>query len=93
MILSFRHKGLERFYRTGSKAGGIQARHAAKLRRILSSLDVATSMDDLDLPGFRLHRLKGERAGEWAIVVHANWRVTFRINGEDVELVNYEDYH
>jgi len=92
MIVSFRHKGLERFYRTGNKAG-IQARHADKLRRILSNLDVATCLDDLDLPGYRLHGLKGARTGEWAITVQANWRVTFRMSGENVELVNYEDYH
>lgn len=92
MILDFLHKGLERFYHTGSKAG-IQAKHADKLQRILSNLDVATAADDLDLPGYRLHMLKGSRQGVWSITVQANWRVTFRFVGEDVELLNYEDYH
>lgn len=92
MIISFIHKGLERFYRSGSKAG-IQARHAKKLRRILIRLDVATCRDDMDLPGFRLHELKGNRKGTWSVTVQANWRVTFQFLGIDIELVNYEDYH
>ena len=92
MIVSFSHKGLERFYRTGSKAG-IQPRHADRLQRVLSNLDVATCADDLDLPGYRLHELHGDRRGTWTITVQANWRITFRFVGDDVELVNYEDYH
>ncbi|MDX8388153.1 MAG: type II toxin-antitoxin system RelE/ParE family toxin [Ghiorsea sp.] len=92
MILDFIHKGLEKFYRTGSKAG-IQANHADKLRRILSNLDVASCADDLDLPSYRLHELKGSRQVVWSITVQANWRVTFRFVGEDIELINYEDYH
>ncbi len=92
MIKSFLHKGLERFYRTGSKAG-IQPRHAGKLRRILIRLEVAAGPDDVDIPGFRLHRLHGDRSGIWSITVQANWRITFRFNGQDVEIVNYEDYH
>ena len=92
MIVSFVHKGLERFYRTGSKAG-IQPRHAEKLQRILSNLDVAKQPDDLGLPGYRLHELEGKRKGIWSITVQANWRITFRFIATDVELVNYEDYH
>lgn len=92
MIKSFLHKGLECFYRTGNKAG-IQPRHAAKLKRILIRLEVAAGPDDVDLPGFRLHPLKGERAGIWSITVQANWRIIFRFSGQDVEIVNYEDYH
>ena len=92
MIRSFVHKGLERFYRTGKKSG-IQANHAPKLQRVLSNLDQAKRPDDLDLPGYRLHTLKGSRKGIWSITIHANWRVTFRFAGEDVEIVNYEDYH
>lgn len=92
MILDFIHKGLEKFYRSGSKAG-IQAQHADKLRRILSNLDVASCSDDLDLPGYRLHKLKGSRQDIWSMTVQANWRVTFRFVGEDIELLNYEDYH
>jgi len=92
VIVSFVHKGLERFYRTGSKAG-IQPRHAEKLQRILSNLDVAKQPDDLGLPGYRLHELEGKRKGIWSITVQANWRITFRFIATDVELVNYEDYH
>jgi len=92
MILDFIHKGLEKFYRTGSKVG-IQSNHADKLRRILSNLDVASCVDDLDLPSYRLHELKGSRHGVWSITVQANWRITFRFVGEDIELINYEDYH
>jgi len=92
MILDFIHKGLERFYRTGSKAG-IQAKHADKLQRILSNLDVANCSDELDLPGYRLHQLKGSRQGVWSITVQANWRITFRFLGDDIELIDYEDYH
>ncbi len=64
-----------------------------KLRRILVRLEVATGPDDLDLPGFRLHELKGNYKGIWSITVQANWRVTFRFVDQDVEIVNYEDYH
>ena len=92
MIVSFVHKGLKRFYETGSKAG-IQPRHAAKLQRVLSNLDVAERPDDMDFPGYCLHVLEGSRKGVWSVTVQANWRVTFRFIGTDVELVNYEDYH
>ena len=77
---------------TGSKAG-IQPRHAGKLRRILGRLDVAACPDDMELPGFRLHELKGSRKGTWAVTIQANWRVSFRFVKHGVELVNYEDYH
>jgi len=92
MIVSFAHKGLKRFYEIGSKAG-IQPRHAAKLQRILSNLDVAECPEDMDFSGYRLHELEGRRKGIWSVTVQANWRVTFRFIGTDVELVNYEDYH
>ena len=92
MITGFRHKGLEAFYRTGTTRG-IQSAHAAKLRRILALLDVAAGADDLNIPSFKLHPLKGELNGYWSIWVNGNWRVTFRFVGVDVELVNYVDYH
>lgn len=92
MIVSFRHKGLETFYRSGSTRG-IQADHAAKLKRMLAALDVATSPDELQLPGYRLHGLKGKLAGHWSIWVNGNWRLTFRFQGVNVELVDYQDYH
>ncbi|ANH04090.1 type II toxin-antitoxin system RelE/ParE family toxin [Shinella sp. HZN7] len=92
MIVSFRHKGLELFYASGSTKG-IQASHAAKLGRILGLLDVASAPADVNLPGFRLHPLKGTMKGHWLVWVNGNWRVTFRFVGTDVELVDYQDYH
>ena len=92
MIIGFRHKGLEAFYTKGTTKG-IQAAHSAKLRRILALLDVAVSPDDLNIPSFKLHPLKGNLKGHWSIWVNGNWRVTFRFDGVNVELVNYQDYH
>ena len=92
MIVSFRHKGLEAFYRLGTNKG-IQSAHAAKLARILTLLDVASSADDINLPGLKLHPLKGDMKGHWSMWVNGNWRVTFRFIDNDVELVDYQDYH
>ena len=92
VIVSFRHKGLEQLYRTGSKRG-VQAAHVPKLLRILSLLDVAQGPDDLAIPGFRTHPLKADLAGYWSIWVNGNWRVTFRFVDSDVELVDYQGYH
>ena len=92
MIQSFRHKGLRRFYETGNKAG-IQATHQKKLRMQLAALNTAQTVDDMDIPGFRLHPLKGKQKGLWAITVSGNWRVTFRFQRGNVYDVHYEDYH
>lgn len=92
MIVSFRHKGLERLYRNGIKAG-VQATHVAKLLRILSALDVAQTAKDLAIPGFRVHQLRGAEDGCWSIWVNGSWRVTFRFIEADIELVDYQDYH
>ncbi len=92
MIKSFIHKGLERFYKTG-RTSGIQVKHAKRLRLILSNLDQSEMPNDMDLPGLRLHELKGSRKGIWSVMVSGNWRVTFRFTDRDAELVNYEDYH
>lgn len=92
MILTFRHKGLERFFRTGSTAG-IQAKHAKRLRLILAQLDQAAILADMTAPGLALHTLKGDRKGFWAVTVQANWRITFRFDNGNAEVVNYEDYH
>ena len=92
MIISFIHKGLERFYNSGSTAG-IQANHSKRLKLILSNLDQAESPHDMDLPGLKLHELKGDRKGIWSVKVSGNWRMTFRFKGRDAEIVNYEDYH
>lgn len=92
MILSFKHKGLERFYNTGAKSG-IIANQANKLRLILARLDASTNAQDMNLPGLYLHKLTGNRSGIWSVKVNANWRVTFKFVGENAELVDYEDYH
>ena len=92
VIASFQHKGLDRFFKTGSKAG-IQRKHAGRLRRQLTALDNPSVLKDMDLPGYRLHELQGSDAGEWAVWVSRNWRMTFRFEGSDAMLVNYQDYH
>jgi toxin HigB-1 len=92
VIKTFRHKGLQRLFKTGSKAG-IQPDHEEKLRMRLAALDTATCIEDMDLPGFRLHRLKGDRKGLWAIDASRNWRIVFSFEGENVFAVDYEDYH
>jgi proteic killer suppression protein len=92
MIKSFKHKGLEKFYLSGSTKG-IQFDHAKKLRMQLAALDTAQVIEDLDLPGYRLHSLKGERKGIWSITVNGNWRITFEFTDGNVYIVNYEDYH
>lgn len=92
MIHSFKHKGLAKFFESGSKAG-IQAQHADRLRLILGALHAATSSSDMGLPGLDLHPLKGERKGIWAVKVSGNWRVTFTFSGKDADVVDYEDYH
>jgi toxin HigB-1 len=92
MIKRFRHKGLERFFTSGDTRG-INAKHAAWLRIVLSSLDVAESLAGLNNPGFRLHPLKGQRKGQWAISVSGNWRVVFAFDGVDVIDVDLVDYH
>ena len=91
MIKSFRHKGLEAFYTSGSKAG---AHHAEKLRLQLGALNAAISADDLKAPAsWRLHALSGELKGFYSLTVNGNWRVIFRFDESDVELVDYLDYH
>ena len=92
MIKSFRHDGLERFFRTGSKAG-IQPKHAKRLRLQLGRLDAATSAADMNLPGWHWHPLTGPMAGHWAVWVDENWRLTFTFEGTDAALVDYQDYH
>jgi proteic killer suppression protein len=92
MIKEFKHKGLEKFFLKGTKAG-IQAKHAPRLRIILGRLHAATCSKDMDLPGLRLHELTGNRKGIWSVRVDGNWRITFEFRGEDVYVVDYEDYH
>lgn len=92
MIQSFRHKGLRRLFETGN-ASGVQAAHAKRLRMQLAALDTANTVDDMDIPGFRLHPLKGELLGRWAITVSGSWRVTFEFRDGNAHVLDYEDYH
>jgi len=92
MIKSFKHKGLETFYSSGSTKG-IQAKHAKKLRMQLIALDTAHHIEDLDIPGYRLYQLKGSLKGCWSITLIANWRITFEFSDGNIYIVNYEDYH
>ena len=92
MIKTFTHKGLEKFFTLGNQ-GGIQLIHAKRLRLILSVLHDAKVITDIDSPALRLHALKGNRAGFWAVTVQANWRVIFKFIEGDVYVVDYLDYH
>lgn len=92
MIKSFRHKGLQAFFEQGSKAG-IQAAHAPKLARQLARLNEATAPQDMNLPGWGLHPLKGDLSGHFSVSVNGNWRMTFTFEGVHAVLVDYQDYH
>lgn len=92
MIKSLRHKGLRKFFETGSTSG-IQASHAKRLRMQLATLDTALTIEDMDIPGFRLHPLKGQMRGRWSVSVNGNWRLTFEFQDGNADVVDYEDYH
>ena len=92
MIESFRHKGLEQFFTTG-KARGINAQHAAKLRRLLFALSTAETPENMTAPSYRLHQLRGDRQGQWAVWVSGNWRLVFEFQGTDVVNVDLVDDH
>lgn len=92
MIKSFKHKGLKKFFLSGSKAG-IQGKHASKLRMQLAAIDTASEIDDIDLPGYQLHCLQGDRDTIYSISVNGNWRITFEFIDGNAYILNYEDYH
>jgi proteic killer suppression protein len=92
VIKRFRHKGLESLFSTGSTKG-VEVQLAPKLRRMLSRLNDGPLPEAMELPGYRLHPLKGARKGAWAVWVTGNWRLTFDIEGEDATNVDLEDYH
>jgi proteic killer suppression protein len=92
VIKSFRHKGLKRLFETGDRCA-VSTGLADHLRRQLDVLNRVRSTRDLNLPGYRLHQLKGNRAGTWSVAVSGNWRVTFTFEGEDAFDVDLEDYH
>ena len=92
MLRGFAYKGRQRFFEQGSKAG-IQPAHARRLRLILGALDAAIAPQDMALPGLRLHALRGEREGHWAVSVNGPWRVTFRFEDGHAWEVDYVQYH
>lgn len=92
MIKTFRHKGLKALHATGCTRG-LRADHVPRLRRLLAALEQATRPQDMDRPGNRLHPLKGDLADFWSVAVSGNWRLVYRFDGIDVELVDYLDYH
>lgn len=92
MIESFKHKGLERYFTEGDKRS-IPAQSAKRIERMLDRLDAAIRAEDMDLPGYKFHPLKGDRAGEYAAAVSGNVRITYRFDGQHVTAVNLEDYH
>lgn len=92
MIKSFKHKGLELFFTQGTLKG-IQAHHAKKLSLQLAAIHTATLIEDINLPGYNLHPLKGDREEIWSISVNGNWRITFKFMDGNAFILNYEDYH
>ena len=92
MIKTIRHKGLAKLFDSGSTAG-VQSNHAKRLRLQLAALDTAQVIDDMDIPGFGLHPLKGKLKGRWSILVNGNWRLTFEFKDGNVYVLDYEDYH
>ena len=92
VIKSFKHKGLRRYYESGSKSG-IQAKHTGRLRLQLAALDTARVVEDMEVPGYRLHPLKGRAKDRWSIWVGGNWRLTFEFKDGNAYVLDYEDYH
>ena len=92
MIRSFRHRGLRRLFEQG-ESKGIRADHREKVENILAVLNRARRPEDMNLPGFRLHRLTGDLRGFWSVTVRANWRVIFRFDKGDTYDLDYTDYH
>ena len=92
MIRHFRHRGLKRLYENDDRRE-VNPQHSDKIARMLARLDVATRPQELNVPGFRLHPLKGDLAGYWSITVSANWRIIFRFEKSDATDVDLVDYH
>jgi len=92
VIKSFRHKGLKRFYEAGS-AAGIQSTHKSRVRMILIALETSLGIDDMDIPGLKLHALKGKLKERFAVSVSGNWRITFEFRDGNAYILDYEDYH
>ncbi len=91
MVKTFRHKGLQRFFEPGSSAG-VQPHHASRLQMQLAALDTSQQIEDMSIPGFRLHPLKGREKGRWSIWVNGSWRLTFEFRDGDACVLDYENY-
>ena len=91
MIITFNHKGLEGFFVKGSYKA-IPAQYAARIERVLDRLDAIVVPEDINLPGYKFHELKGKRKGVYSVSVSGNWRITFRFDGDNVIEVDLEDY-
>jgi proteic killer suppression protein len=92
MIKNFKHKGLEKFFYNNDRSR-INPRHSSKLARILDRLDASLRPQDMNLPGYKLHKLSGKEKGTWSVWISGNWRVTFQFDGPDAVNVDYLDYH
>lgn len=92
MIESFRHKGLRKLFEQGD-VSGVQGSYVKRLRLQLAALDTARSIEDMDIPGFRLHPLKGQMRGRWSVTVNGNWRMTFEFRDGNAYVLDYKDYH
>ncbi len=92
VIKSFRHRGIEKFFSTGTKAG-IQPKHEIRLRILLTTLNLAAKPSDMNRDGWNWHPLKGDLKDHWSVSVSGNWRLTFAFEGQDAILVDYQDYH
>jgi len=92
VIRKLKHKGLKRFFEDGD-AKGLPAEHINKIQAVLVVLDTVSDVSYINIPGGRLHQLKGERKGYWSLTISRNWRITFQFDGKDVTDVDYEDYH
>ena len=92
LIISFEHKGLGRFFRTGD-CSGLPAKFSTRIERMLDRLDASSKPEDMHIPGYKFHPLSGNRKGEFSVTVTGNWRITFRFDGENAIDVNFEDYH
>ncbi len=92
MIQKFKHKGLKQLFESGNTSG-VNPQHVTRLRYVLALLETAETIEEMDLPGLKVHELKGKRAGTWAVKISCNWRVTFKLKKGDALDVNFEDYH
>jgi len=92
MIKSFSHKGLKRYWEKDDRRG-IQNQHVPRLRKILVTLNASDSIEDVNLPGLKLHQLKPKKDKIWSVTVSGNWRITFKFENSNVYIVDYKDYH